>query len=166
MKKIFIILISLLISSTVFSAIDNVTEKVIPLESPLDKLFKYFKNGEMIKIQSYNAKNYMEIKDGSYKNSPQEIDAFIAYPKKDEGPFPVLIFAHTSGGPLLFTNKSFKFNRLVAKSLSKKGIAVMFLDNFAARGAYRSYGSQKKCLIGQRGLMHLKHLNIYPKIQK
>jgi len=50
MKKIFTILISLLISSTVFSAIDNVTVKVIPLESPLNKLFKYFKNGEMIKI--------------------------------------------------------------------------------------------------------------------
>ena len=47
----------------------------------------------MIKIKSYNAKNYMEIKDGSYKNSPIEIDAFITYPKKSEGPFSVLIFA-------------------------------------------------------------------------
>ena len=63
------------------------------LESPLDKLFEYFKNREMIKIKSYNAKNYMEIKDGSYKNSPIEIDAFITYPKKSEGPFLVLIFA-------------------------------------------------------------------------
>ena len=42
----------------------------------------------MIKINSFNAKNYMEIKDGTYKKSPLEIEAFIAYPKKD-GPFPL-----------------------------------------------------------------------------
>ena len=33
-----------------FAAVDNVTGKVIPIESSLDKLFKYFKNGEVIKI--------------------------------------------------------------------------------------------------------------------
>ena len=32
----------------------------------------------------------------------------------------------------------------MVKSLFKKRIAVMFLDNLAARGAYRSYGSQQK----------------------
>tara|TARA_B110000196_G_scaffold284289_1_gene266726 strand:+ start:37 stop:249 length:213 start_codon:yes stop_codon:yes gene_type:complete len=68
MKKIFIIIVSLLIISTAFAATDNTTGKAIPLKSPLWKLSKYFKNGELIKIQSYNAKNYMEIKDGSYKN--------------------------------------------------------------------------------------------------
>ena len=47
MKKIFIILISLLIANPAFAA---------PLKSPLHKLLKYFKNGEMIKIQSYNSK--------------------------------------------------------------------------------------------------------------
>ena len=67
----------------------------------------------MIKIQSYNstlAKNFVEIKDGTYKKSPIEIDAFISYPKKGDGPFPVLVFAHASGGPgLLFTDEWFKF---------------------------------------------------------
>ena len=132
MKKIFIILICLLIASPAFA------------KSPLDKLLKYFKNGEVIKIQSYTAKNFIEIKDGTYKKSPIEIDAFISYPKKGDGPFPVLVFVHSSGGPLLFTDEWFKFNRQVAKSLQKKGIAVMFLDNFVPRGTYTTYANQQK----------------------
>ena len=71
MKKIFIILISLLIANPAFAA---------PLKSPLHKLLKYFKNGEMIKIQSYNSgpfpNEFISLKDGSYKNSPVNIDAF------------------------------------------------------------------------------------------
>ena len=126
MKKFLILFLALLF-------IFNSSLIAAPIESPLDKLFKYFKNGQMIKINSYNAKNYMEIKDGTFKKSPLEIDAFIAYPKKGDGPFPLVMFAHASGGPLLFTNKWFKFNRLAAKSLQKKGIAVMFIDNFAPR---------------------------------
>ena len=132
MKKIFIILCCLLIASPTFA------------KSPLDKLLKYFKNGEVIKIQSYTAKNFIEIKDGTYKKSPIEIDAFISYPKKGDGPFPVLVFVHSSGGPLLFTDEWFKFNRQVAKSLQKKGIAVMFIDNFVPRGTYTTYANQQK----------------------
>ena len=86
---------------------------------------------------------YSSIKDGSYKNSPIEVDAFIAFPKKGKGPFPVLIFAHASGGAKLFTDEWFKFNRLAAKSLLKKGIAVMFLDNFSARGTRSTSSNQK-----------------------
>jgi len=132
MKKIILILIITLISSTAFA-----------LETPLNKLSKYFKNGELIKIPSYTAKAFMNIKDGSYKNSPIEVDAFIAYPKKGEGPFPVVIFAHASGGAILFTDEWFKFDRQVAKALWKKGIAVMFLDNFSARGRINTYTSQQ-----------------------
>ena len=60
----------------------------------------------MIKILSYNSarwpNGYISIKDVSYKNSTIKVDAFIAFPKKGEGPFPVVIFAHTSGGASLF----------------------------------------------------------------
>ena len=135
MKKIFIILISLLIANSAFA-----------LETPMKKLSKYFKNGELIKISSYTSakwpNGYMSIKDGSYKNNPIKVDAFIAFPKKGEGPFPVVIFAHSSGGAALFTNEWFKFNRLAAKSLLKKGIGVMFLDNFSARGQKHTYKDQ------------------------
>jgi len=130
MKKIFIILFSLLIANSAFAA---------PLKTPLDRLLKNFKNGELIKIPSYNSAAYpnefMSIKDGSYKKSPVNIDALIAYPKKGEGPFPVLVFNHASGGPKQFSNKWFKFDKQMAMQLRKKGIAVMFIDNFSARDA-------------------------------
>ena len=106
MKKIILIVISLLITNSAFA-----------LETPMKELFKYFKNGELIKISSYTVpgwpNQYMSIKDGSYKNSPIEVDAFIAFPKKGEGPFPVMMFVHASGGARLFTNEWFKFNRLI-----------------------------------------------------
>ena len=136
MKKILgIIVLGLLLSTNAYA-----------LETPMKKLSKYFKSGELIKIQSYNSakwpNGYMSIKDGSYKNSPIEVDAFLAFPKKGEGPFPVVMFAHASGGASLFTDEWFKFNRLMAKSLLKKGIAVMFLDNFSARGQKHTYIDQ------------------------
>ena len=77
-----------------------------------------------------------------YKKRPIEVDALIAFPKKSEGRFPVVMFVHASGGANLFSNKWFKFNRLAAKSLLKKGIAVMFLDNFSARGQKNTYKNQ------------------------
>ena len=40
----------------------------------------------MVRIQSYNSGPYqnefMSLKDGSYKNSPVNIDALLVYPKK------------------------------------------------------------------------------------
>ena len=103
MKKIFLTLAITFFSSSVFAA---------PIESPLDKLFKYFKDGQMIKIDSFNAKNYMEIKDGTYKKSPLEIDAFIAYPKKGE----TRTFSVTDRGPrtveLKILNLGKKTNKL------------------------------------------------------
>ena len=50
MKKIFIILICLLIASPAFA-----------LETPLKQLSKISKKTKLVKIQSYNAKNYMVI---------------------------------------------------------------------------------------------------------
>ena len=126
MKKIFVFLICLLIASPAFAE-----------TTPLDKLLKSFKGGELVKIPSYNSgpfpNEFMSIKDGSYKKSPVTIDALIAYPKKGEGPFPVLVFNHASGGAALFSNEWFAFNRLMAKALLRKGIAVMFIDNLTGR---------------------------------
>ena len=112
MKKIFIILICLLIASPAFAG-----------TSPLFDLWKFFKDGKMIQIPSYNGgpfpNEFMSLKDGSYKNSPVKIDALIVYPKRGEGPFPILVFNHASGGAALFSNEWFKFNRQMAKRLLK-----------------------------------------------
>ena len=121
MKKIILILINSLISGTAFA-----------LETPMKKLSKYFKNGELIKIQSYNAEDYLEIKEGRYKDRPVKVDALITYPK-GEGPFPVLILVHSSGGPAEFTDKWYKYLRSQQRPLLKMGIAVMYLDNFSGR---------------------------------
>ena len=111
-KRVFIILISLLFANSVLA------------DTPLKILLKSFKGGELVKIPSYNSgpfpNEFMSIKDGSYKKSPVEVDALIAYPKKGEGPFPVLVFNHASGGAFLFSNEWFKFERLMAKQLLKK----------------------------------------------
>ena len=100
MKKIFIIIISLLISNSAFAA---------PLKTSLDKLLKSFKGGELVKIPSFTSAPWpnqaVSILDGSYKKSPINIDALIAYPKKGEGPFPLVVFSHASGGPGQFSSK-------------------------------------------------------------
>ena len=135
MKKIFIILICLLIASPSLAG-----------TSPLFTLWKYFKGAKMVQIPSYNSgpfpNEFMSLKDGSYKNSPVKIDALMVFPKKGEGPFPVLVFNHSSGGARLFSDQWFKFNRQVAKQLLKKGIAVMFVDNFNGRNVISAGADQ------------------------
>ena len=105
--------------------------------SQLFTLWKYFKEGKMVQIPSYNSgpfpNEFITLKDGSYKNSPVKIDALMVFPKKGEGPFPTLVFNHASGGAWLFANEWFKFDRQMAKQLLKKGIAVVFVDNFTGR---------------------------------
>ena len=126
MKKIFVILICLLIASPAYAG-----------TSPLFDLWRFFKEGKMVKIPSYNSgpfpNEFMSLKDGSYKNSPVKIDGLIVFPKKGEGPFPVLVFNHASGGAWLFANEWFKFDRQMGRQLLKKGIALLFVDNFTGR---------------------------------
>ena len=62
MKKLLgIVVLGLLLSGNAYA-----------LETPMKKLSKYFKNDELIKIQSYNSakwpNGYMSIKNGTYKN--------------------------------------------------------------------------------------------------
>ncbi len=132
MKKIFIILFCLLITSPAYAG-----------TTPLFDLWKFFKKGKivksakLIKIPSYNSgaipNEFMSLKDGSYKNSPVKIDALILFPKKGEEPYPMLVFNHASGGAWLFSNEWFKFDRQMAKMLLNKGMAVIFVDNLTGR---------------------------------
>ena len=139
--------------------------------SSLHDLWKYFKDGKMVRIKSYSSgpfpNEFMSLKDGSYKNSPVNIDAIIVYPKKGESPFPILVFNHSSGGARLFSNQWFKFNRQQARQLLKKGIAVMFVDNFNGRnvisaGADQAQVSTYSFFID--AFMTLEYLSKDPKI--
>ena len=161
MKKVLILLIFFLsISNPSFAG-----------TSSLDDLLKYFKDAKMVSIKSYSSgpfpNEFMSLKDGSYKNSPVNIDALIVYPKKGESPFPILVFNHSSGGARLFSNQWFKFNRQQARQLLKKGIAVMFVDNFNGRnvisaGADQAQVSTYSFFID--AFMTLEYLSKDPKI--
>ena len=127
MKKFFFTIVFFLISKSAFAG-----------TSSLYSLGPFFKEeSKMVRIPSFNSKpfpnEFASLKDGSYKDSPVNIDALMIYPKKGKEPFPVLVYNHASGGALLYSNEWFKFNRLMAKSLLRKGIAVMFVDNFNGR---------------------------------
>jgi len=160
MKKIFIILICLLIASPAFAGTTSLFE-----------LWPYFKDGKMIQIPSYNSgpfpNEFITLKDGSYKKSPVKIDALIAYPKKGEGPFPVLVFNHASGGSWQWSNEWFKFDRQQAKTLLKKGIAVMFVDNFNGRSVVSADEDQSQVSTYSfyiDAFMTLEYLSKDPKI--
>ena len=160
MKKLFIIFIYLLTINSSFAG-----------TSPLWSLGPFFQDGKIVKIPSYNSgpfpNEFMSLKDGSYKKSPVKIDALIVYPKKGKGPFPVLVFNHASGGAFLFSNEWFKFNRKAAKTLLKKGIAVMFVDNFTARNVISAGADQAQVSTYSfyiDAFMTLEYLSKDPKI--
>ena len=160
MKKIFILLIFAVSINSSFAG-----------TSPLWSLGPFFKEGKMVQIPSYNSgpfpNEFMSLKDGSYKKSPVKIDALIVYPKKGEGPFPILVYNHSSGGAHLFSNKWFKFNRQTAKILLKKGIAVMFVDNFNGRNVISAGADQAQVSTYSfyiDAFMTLEYLSKNPKI--
>jgi len=160
MRKILAFLFCLLIASPSFAGTTGLFD-----------LWKFFKEGKLIKFPSYNSgpfpNEFMSLKDGSYKNSPVKIDALIVFPKKGEGPFPMLVFNHASGGAALFSNEWFQFNRLVARDLQKKGIAVMFVDNFTGRNVISAGADQAQVSTYSfyiDAFMTLEYLSKDPKI--
>ena len=162
MRK-FLALIILLLISNPYSSFAGT--------SSLHDLWKYFKDGKMVRFKSYNSgpfpNEFMSLKDGSYKNSPVNVDALIAYPKKGEEPFPIVVFNHSSGGARLFSNEWFKFNRQQARMLLKKGIAVMFVDNFNGRSVISAGADQAQVSTYSfyiDAFMTLEYLSKNPKI--
>ncbi len=125
MKKIFIILFCLLIASPAFAS------------KELKKLSKQIKNGELVKIKTYEAYSFYPIQEGWHKKTPSEFDALISYPK-GEGPFPMVIIVHSSWGPEEFTSKWMKFHKNSHKKLLKMGIGTMFIDSYSSRGQMTS----------------------------
>ena len=138
-----------------------------PIPTPLEKLSKRFKGSELIKIQSYTGLDYMSIKEGWHKEHPVEVDALLTFPKKGEGPFPVVIITHSSGGPGHFNWKNMPTHRSWSKKLLKKGIAVMFLDNFSGRGVVNTYMDQSVASIWSMyidAFMALEYLSKDPRV--
>ena len=85
-------------------------DKIKPKKTPLKKLSKQLGNGELVKIQSYQAANYKTIKEGWYKETPINVEALLTFPK-GEGPFTVLLLVHSSVGAKEFTEAYLEFNK-------------------------------------------------------
>ena len=116
MRKIFIILICLLIASPAFAGKKPKKSPLLKLSKELQyewsvdkegnyKKKKIFDNpvGEIITFESGDAVNAAQILDGSYNKIEKiTVTGHLTYPPGD-GPFPLLMFAHSSGGPSEFT---------------------------------------------------------------
>ena len=161
MRKIFIILICLLIASPAFAG-----KK--PKKSPLYKLQKQLGNGEMISIPSYSTTSFIGIQKGWYKESPITVEALLTLPPGD-GPFPVLMITHSSGGPLEFAADWLEFMRDQQKPLLDMGIGTFYLDNFSARGVKDTYRDQSTVTLFSAyidSFMALEFLANHPKVNK
>ena len=130
MKKLILILIATLIVSPAFAS------------NELKKLSEIIKNGELVKIKTYQAFSFYPIQEGWYKNSPSEFDALISFPK-GAGPFPMVIILHSSWGPEEFTSKWMKFHKNAHKKLLQMGIGTVFIDSYSSRGQMASSASDQ-----------------------
>ena len=160
-KKFIVILFLIIFSNTAVNA-----ETIKPKKTPLKKLSKQLGNGKLVKINSYQTSDYKGIKEGWYKESPIIVDALISYPEGD-GPFPLLLIVHSSGGADEFTADWLEFMRDQQKPLLDMGIATMYLDNFSARGAKHTYRDQSKASLWSTyidAFMALEYLSKDPKI--
>ena len=104
--------------NTTFAA-DNIK----PKKTPLKKLSKQLGNGELVKIQSYQAANYKAIKEGWYKESPIKVEALLTFPD-GKGPFPVLLLVHSSGGAKEFTEDYLEFIERSTKTIIGYGNCI------------------------------------------
>lgn len=164
LRKIFVFLICLLIASSAFA----VEQKIKPKKTPLIKLAKQLGNGELLKIPSYQTTSFKGIKEGWYKESPIEVEALLTFPPGD-GPFPMLLLVHSSGGPEEFTKDWLEFQRDQQKPLLGMGIGTMYLDNFSARGVKHTYRDQSQASLWATYIdmfMALELLANHPKVNK
>ena len=117
MKKIILILITILFTSNVYA---HSTKGVTPnldynaqctkKKSVLNFISKhklYNKDkGEIIKFNSYTAFDVRNVITGAYKKNPIEITGLLTLPKGTDK-VPIVIITHSSGGPVMYVWNDF-----------------------------------------------------------
>ena len=106
----------------------------------LDKFVDNLIDWEFVEIS-----NFLNLINPTVLN--ETIKPFLRTYPKGEGPFPLLLIVHSSGGADEFTANWLEFMRDQQKPLLDMGIATMYLDNFSARGAKHTYTDQSKASI-------------------
>jgi len=124
---------------------------------------KNYKDGEIIKFNSYTGFDQRTVLIGGHKKNPIEITSLLFLPK-GSNKVPIVIWTHSSGGPGIYLWNDFTYHGF--KNLLAEGIGVLFVDNFCPRGARQTWRDQSKVpLINGAidGIMALKFLKSHPR---
>ena len=158
MKKIILILISILFTSNAYS---NHYKKSINLEefdpkkycsksrSLLVQAAKVFPGGELIKLNSYTGFDQRAVIVGAHKKHPIEITSYLLLPEGSDK-VPIVIWAHASGGADAYIFS--EFINSGQKKLLDLGIGVMFIDNFCSRGVTSTWRDQSNATIASAAI--------------
>jgi dienelactone hydrolase len=151
MKKIILILVTILLSTNVYAHSTkghtpnlDYRKECTKKKSVLNFISKHklFKDkGELIKFNSYTAFDVKNVIDGAHKKNPIEITGYLSLPKGNDK-VPIVIITHSSGGPAMYIWNDFNYHAYT--NLLKAGIGVMFIDNFCPRGARETYRDQSR----------------------
>ena len=151
MKKIILILITILLSTNVYAHSTkghtpnlDYRKECTKKKSVLNFISKHklFKDkGELIKFNSYTAFDVKNVIDGAHKKNPIEITGYLSLPKGNDK-VPIVIITHSSGGPAMYIWNDFNYHAYT--NLLEAGIGVMFIDNFCPRGARETYRDQSR----------------------
>jgi len=158
MKKIILILVSILFTSNVFA--DHYKKKINIKEfspkqhcskkkSLLIPVSKVFPGGEFVKFNSYSGFDQRAVIVGAHKKHPIEITSYLLMPK-GSNKVPIVIWAHASGGADAYIFS--EFINSGQKKLLDLGIGVMFIDNFCSRGVTSTWRDQSKATIASTAI--------------
>ena len=169
MKKILLIIATLIFSTNVFAHSTNIDfdsrancSKKKSMLTGISKL-KGYRGGEIIKFNSYTGFDQRTVLIDGHLNNPVEITGYLRLPE-GIGKVPIVIYTHSSGGPGDYVWDDFVYH--AAQNLLKEGIGVMYIDNFCPRGARSTWRDQSKVpLINGAidALLALKVLQSHPR---
>lgn len=90
---------------------------------------------EKIVLKSHTPQDYSDIMSGRYRQSPIDIQGFLALPV-GQGKFPAVVIIPGSGGYQQWMQDS------IAKRLNDAGIATLIVDSFTSRGVNQTATNQ------------------------
>ena len=158
MKKVLVFLICLLIASPAFAGKKPKKSPLLKLPKQLQYEYSVDKEGnvkkkkikdspvgEIITFEAGDAVAFTNLLDGSFNNKKITVTAHLTFPPGD-GPFPVLLFAHSSSGPSEFTyegdQSDYWWFLRIGQNLLDMGIAVAYMDDFSGRGCKNTFRDQ------------------------
>ena len=121
---------------------------------------------EIIKFTSYNPGIPLTIVSGAYVNSPVEVSGKLILPKEGDN-LPVVVTAHSCGGPSEFADVTQSWRNDFKNQLLKNNIGIFEIDNFTSRGAKETATNQGKVSINAGeldALVAYKILDKHPRV--